>query len=166
VGNGAMAEVLEKNLSVGQELMCSDIIYYDYPKNGLNINDFLSEDSLLWNSIEARDKPVSVITNPPFILGKEFVKRCKQVSHHRFALFLKLTFLESMKRYDLLRDRDFPLAQVHVFSNRVTLHRNGVPTPDKNGKINGGTAAYAWFVWDNQHNGPPQVYWINDKETK
>ncbi len=96
-----------------------------------------------------------VITNPPFKLALQFVNKSKQVASHKIALFLKLSFLEGQRRQTMLRDTEFPLARVHVFSSRVTFHPNGIED-----KKRSGTMAFAWFVWDKSHSGPPMINWL------
>ena len=145
-GDGAISEVL---LSNEFRVHSSDILDYGY--HGTEVKDFLEPD--------LHDTTVgSVITNPPFMLAQEFIERAKETSATKIAMFLKLPFLESMRRYPMFMDKNFPLARVYVFSRRVTLVREGVVMKNK------GTIAFAWYVWDVSHEGPPTIHWINDKE--
>lgn len=47
-----------------------------------------------------------IISNPPYSLGKEFTEKCLEIvpEGHKVAMFLKLQFLESKKRYDLFKN--------------------------------------------------------------
>lgn len=130
-GDGTMANVINRhNPCVAKEL--------------LDGHDFL---------LETEQYP-NVVTNPPFKLAQEFVEKAKTVADKKVALFLKLVFLEGQCRQRMFRDTVFPLARVHVFSKRVTLYAGG-----RKGK-NSGTMAFAWFVWDKEHVGPPIINWI------
>ena len=138
-GDGAMSKVLEAH---GLNVISTDLIYRGYGVGGI---DFLTSDMPPCNNI---------ITNPPFYCAKEFVEKSKNVATDKIAMLLKTVFLETSDRYDMFQDTVFPLARVYQFSRRLTLWRNGIV-----GK-NGGTAAYAWFVWDKKHIGAPTIHWI------
>lgn len=97
----------------------------------------------------------NVVTNPPFKIAQEFVNKSKKVSRKKIAMFLKLSFLEGVSRQEMLKETNFPLARVHVFSKRVTLWGRG-----KERKGTSGTIAFAWFVWDRDHVGPAKINWI------
>lgn len=129
-GDGAMVEVIKKF----NHCVARDI------QSG---QDFL----------EYQGRFANVVTNPPFSLAEAFIEKAKQVATEKIALFLRLNFLEGQKRQRMFRDTEFPLARVHVFSKRVSLYAG------EKGK-NGGTMAFAWFVWDKEHKGLPTINWI------
>jgi hypothetical protein len=137
-GNGAMSRVLEHRLP-HCKIVSSDICDYGYGQTGV---DFLATDL----------KVNAIITNPPFKLAYEFATHALECAD-KVALFLRLQFLEGTKRYYFFRK--FPPKTVYVFSRRVTLSRNGVEESPK-----GGLAAFAWFVWQRNHRGAPQLDWI------
>ena len=39
------------------------------------------------------------------------------------------------------------------------MHPTGIPRNQRQGMI-----AFAWFVWDQNHRGPPSLDWIEPKE--
>ena len=137
-GEGHISKVLEEN---GFYVISSDLIDRGYGK----VQDFFKPTS---NSV------TNIITNPPYKLAKKFVEHSKTKATCKIAMFLKLNFLESISRYEMFQDTEFPLARVYVFSKRVTLSKDGT------GPSKGGTVAYAWYVWDRQHIGPPEIHWI------
>lgn len=131
-GNGAMSKVIEKYNTV----ISKDIVYG---------HNFMAETSSYDN----------IVTNPPFKLALQFVRKGKQVSQNKLALFLKLSFLEGKARKQMFEENDFPLARVHVFSKRVTFHPEGIEDKKRRG-----TMAFAWFVWDRSHTGRATLGWL------
>jgi hypothetical protein len=96
----------------------------------------------------------NIITNPPYNLAEKFVWQSLKLAEKKVALFLRLNFLESSGRYQMFKKT--PLKQVLVFCKRQTLF------PDKIVINNGGTIAYAWFIWEKGYIGQPTIDWIND----
>jgi len=100
----------------------------------------------------------TIITNPPYRLAFDFAKHALKIAKYKVALLLRLTFLESAKRYKFFQES--PLSTVYVFSSRVTMYPAGTEKPK-----NTGTAAYAWFVWDlDIPNRKPVIQWIAPHE--
>jgi len=67
-------------------------------------------------------------------------------------MLLKLTFLESIKRYKFFKEN--PPKVVYVFCKRQKVyHANKEPTGS-------GLIAYAWFVWDRDYNGKTYLEWL------
>lgn len=140
-GDGAICRVLERN---GHSVTASDLIDRGYGETGKNYFD-------------ATQAPCrQMITNPPFVLAEEWVKHAKRLKVDKFALLVKLAFLEGVERSQLLRESG--LSRVWVFKRRVTFTRNGEP------QTGTGMIAFAWFVWD-KHGGPPVVGWIDHTKT-
>ena len=72
----------------------------------------------------------------------------------KVAMFLKLTFLEGRRRYDLFKST--PPIRVWVSSSRLKCAMNG------DFENTGGSAtAYAWFVWEKGFQGYPEIRWFN-----
>jgi hypothetical protein len=64
-------------------------------------------------------------------------------------MLLRLAFLESERRSPILDAGT--LARVHIFRSR-----DGWEGPKASSAI-----AFAWFVWDHTHNGPPTVHRVD-----
>ena len=98
-----------------------------------------------------------IITNPPYKHAQEFVEKSFEHIKHGglIVMLLRLSFLESAKRYHFFRDSG--LKEVHVSSKRITMY-------PANGNIpkNSGTVAYAWFIWEKGFNGYPTIHWFNN----
>ena len=146
-GDGAMSSIL---CNYGENsVYCSDI---DPRGTGTKL-DFLKP----YNSPQVA--PFDwIITNPPFKFCRQFVEQAKAYHPGNIALFLKIQFLETDGRIQLINDTKYPLARIWVFSHRVSLYRNGIKMK------NGGTMCFAWFVWDSLHQGPPTVGLITDED--
>lgn len=140
---GSIADVLVNN---GYEVQSMDIIDRGYDKT--EVRDFLSV-----CKDDVRMSP-DIITNPPYALAKEFVEHALDISMDsvKVAMFLKIQFLESKKRYDLFKK--YPPKKIYVFVNRVNCGKNGIFGKESS------AVCYAWFVWEKGYTGLPQVDWI------
>jgi hypothetical protein len=137
-GDGAMSRVFE---AAGYPVISSDLVDRGYGETRI---DFLMEQEL---------RAPNIVTNPPFKLAVPFVRHSLSLGAIKVAMLLKIAFLEGVERAALFRAS--PLARVHVFSKRVTF-RNA-----SRGEVNGsGMMAFAWFVWDREHSGAPQLGWL------
>jgi predicted RNA methylase len=92
----------------------------------------------------------SVITNPPYRLANDFVRRALEVAPHVYML-LKTTFLEGDKRSDIIERSG--LRRVFQFRNRIPMmHRDGWTGPKITNPV-----AYAWFEWEAGYTGYPEI---------
>lgn len=120
--------------------------------------DFLQSTKMLENSED-------IITNPPFKLASDFVKKSMELLNYgRLAVFLlKIQFLETETRAELFKNCG--LKYVGVFSSRICCAMNGefdkYFKQDKiTGQYRGGTQCYAWFVFQKGYNGEPVLKFI------
>ena len=134
VGGGAIAEVLKRH---GHTVQAIDIIDRGYP--GTVIKDFLKYPHKITNDI---------ITNPPYNIQTEFVKKCINTTTGKTALLLKLQFLESIKRYKEIHSIK-PPQRVYIFVKRIKCL-----TEAEHGTGTGGAVCYCWYIWNNRE---PQV---------
>lgn len=136
-GNGAMSVVLEER---GHEVYSSDLYDRGFGKAGI---DFVRSKELFDN----------IITNPPYNSAEAFVKTGVKLAKKKFALLLRLAFLEGANREKTLFSVN-PPSRVWVFSERITFYPAGAV---KNGS---GTTAYAWFVWDRTADNETELKWL------
>jgi len=136
-GNGAMSEVL-KNAS--PNVQSSDLYDRGYGEGGI---DFLASD---WRTD-------NIVTNPPYNAAEGFVRKGLELSRHKFALLLRLAFLEGANRQRTIFS-DCPPTRVWVFSERITFYPAGAVQKGT------GTTAYAWFVWDNDAPSTTELRWL------
>ncbi len=136
-GDGAMSEVLAET---GNRVISSDLYNRGYGEAGL---DYLT----------TQRRAPNIITNPPYNSAEGFVARGLEGAGRKFALLLRLAFLEGANRANTIFHRN-PPSRVWVFSERITFY-------PKNAVVAGsGTTAYAWFVWDKDHAGPTELAWF------
>lgn len=124
-GDGSMSDVLE---TTGNKVISSDLIDRGY---GEGDHDFL----------ESWRKAPNIVTNPPYNAAEGFVRSGLERAGEKFALLLRLAFLEGANRQRTIFT-DAPPSRVWVFSERITFYPAGAVQKGT------GTTAYAWFVWD------------------
>lgn len=128
----------------------------DIVDRGWEVADFFDQ-SQPWDNI---------ITNPPFNRAQEFVEHALSLARRKVAIVQRLAFLEGQKRRRLFETT--PLARVWVSSRRACMPPGagwGDGQRDQWGALRtqegrGGAIAYAWFVWDKAHQGPPSLGWL------
>lgn len=136
-GDGAMAEVLRLS---GKKVVATDL--YDRGYGEPNV-DFLTADRSSDN----------IITNPPYNAAEGFVQAGLSKSRRKFALLLRLAFLEGGNRQRTIFSR-MPPTRVWVFSERITFYPAGAA------RGGSGTTAYAWFVWEHGTDSRSELKWI------
>lgn len=97
-----------------------------------------------------------IITNPPYSYGGEFVRKAIELSNRKVAMFLRIQFLESKGRYELLFSKYKP-SKVLVFVKRMKCFPNNEDT------IGSSAICYAWFVWDKEYKGSTVLDWIDNR---
>jgi hypothetical protein len=136
-GDGRMAEVLK---TTGCDVYSSDLYDHGYGDTGCN---FLTSTRVSDN----------IITNPPFNSAESFITIALGQARKKFALLLRLAFLEGANRCRTIFHKH-PPARVWVFSERITFYPKGAI------RAGSGPTAYAWYVWDKTHSGPCELKWL------
>jgi hypothetical protein len=136
-GDGMMSRVLE---TTGRPVYSSDLYERGY---GEADRDFLSPHRSADN----------IITNPPYNCAEGFVASGVKHAKRKFALLLRLAFLEGANRANTIFART-PPSRVWVFSERITFYPTGA---ERKGT---GTTAYAWFVWDKDAPSCTELKWF------
>lgn len=141
VGGGHLANRLK---DYGYRVICQDIVDRLYPN------------TIIKNALDIRENKLDIITNPPYKNAKEIIEHLIEVSEKnvKIACFLKLTFLESVKRYEFFKK--YPPKKIYVFSYRINCARNGDFEKYKTNKA----VAYAWYVWEVGNYGKTCIDWI------
>ncbi len=135
-GDGSICRVLEKH---GYKIKATDLIDRGY---GEAPHDFLTSSYTSDN----------IITNPPYVLGQEFVELGLKRITKKSAFLMKLAFLEGEKRRKMFQLT--PLKKVWVFSKRLTMTRN------RSEIKNSGMIAFGWYVFEHGYKGEPKIGWI------
>src|SRR3954453_6907388 len=136
-GNGAMSRVLGH---ASKHVISSDL--YDRGFGDIG-KDFLKPTRTADN----------IVTNPPYNAAEGFVRSGVNHSRQKFALLLRLAFLEGANRANTIFART-PPSRVWVFSERITFYPRGAVQKGT------GTTAYAWFVWDKDVPGGTDLKWF------
>ncbi len=136
-GDGSMAKVLEQS---GRRVFASDLYPRGYGTSGI---DFLASKRRIDN----------IVTNPPFNCAEGFVAQGLRLARRKFALLLRLAFLEGANRAETIFLKH-PPSRVWVFSERITFYIKGAE------KAGSGTTAYAWFVWDKEAKPGTELRWL------
>jgi hypothetical protein len=132
-GKQAIVKVLKESFS--------NVIFYDIETNFFN----------------EKKKYASIITNPPFSLAGEFIKKAKETAD-KIAMLLPLSYLHGQKRFE---EKIFQnLKCIYVFTRYPML------TDDirEDGKYTTGMQVYAWFIWEINYNKPAVIKWLNNNE--
>ena len=136
-GNGAMSRVLE---NASSNVFSSDLYDRGFGESG---HDFLSSDRHADN----------IVTNPPYNAAEGFVRGGVSQAKRKFALLLRLAFLEGANRAKTIFSK-CPPSRVWVFSERITFYPAGAVQKGT------GTTAYAWFVWDKDASSGTELKWF------
>jgi hypothetical protein len=136
-GNGAMSKVLE---TANPHTASSDLFDRGYGEPGV---DFLTAERRFDN----------IVTNPPYNAAEGFVRKGLELANKKFALLLRLAFLEGANRQRTIFATN-PPARVWVFSERITFYPAGAEVKGS------GTTAYAWFVWDKDAANATELKWL------
>jgi hypothetical protein len=137
-GDGAMSVVLKKK---GNHVISTDLYDRGFGQVGV---DFLDCDRRADN----------IVTNPPYNSAEGFIRAGLDKFNSKFALLLRLAFLEGAHRNRTIFSRT-PPSRVWVFSERVTFYPSGSVQKGS------GTTAYAWFVWDTGAATSTELKWLN-----
>jgi hypothetical protein len=136
-GDGSMSRVLEQT---GRPVISSDLYERGFGEVGV---DFL----------EASRSAANIVTNPPYNCAEGFVASGVRLAKSKFALLLRLAFLEGANRARTIF-ANTPPSRVWVFSERITFYPTGVEPKGT------GTTAYAWFVWDKDAPTGTELKWL------
>jgi hypothetical protein len=136
-GDGTMSRVLEKT---GQPVRSTDLYDRGFGESKV---DFLT----------TRTGADNIVTNPPYNCAEGFVARGVEHSNRKFALLLRLAFLEGANRAKTIF-AEIPPSRVWVFSERITFYPRGAEPKGS------GTTAYAWFVWDKNAPASTELKWF------
>jgi hypothetical protein len=139
-GAGHMARPLSEFF---QYVLASDVHAYGFGEvcDFLFPNEFAEAD---WDWI---------ITNPPFRLAEQFIRRALDNATVGVAMLVRTSFLEGGGRYANLFSQVRP-AHILQFAERVPMHKGRL---DPNGST---ATAYCWIIWRKGPHGLTQFHWI------
>ena len=137
-GEGHISKVL---LDHGFNVTSTDLIDRGFGEGGI---DFLKRTEKFDGDI---------ITNPPYKYAQEFVEHALELvpKGHKVIMFLKVQFLEGIKRRQLFEKN--PPKRVRVSSSRLRCGKNGI--------FSDSMVAYARYVWEKGYKGETTLRWFN-----
>ncbi|WP_296746047.1 hypothetical protein [Mesorhizobium sp.] len=136
-GDGAMSRVLARD---GNRVHSSDLYNRGFGEIGIDFN-------------AAKTAADNIVTNPPYNSAEGFVRSGVNLARKKFALLLRLAFLEGANRANTIFAK-CPPSRVWVFSERITFYPAGAVQGGS------GTTAYAWFVWDKDALSQTELKWF------
>lgn len=128
-GVGSMVKPLSEYFG---HVWASDIQDYGFGARG----DFLIPGMVGWDDGRGVDW---IITNPPFRLGEQFIKRGLATAGRGVAMLVRTAFLESAERYRMYEAN--PPALVAQFVERVPMVKGRL---DRKAST---ATSYCWIVW-------------------
>jgi hypothetical protein len=138
-GAGHMAKPLKEYFG---KVKASDIHAYGYG----SVSDFLTA-PLEAGSVDW------VITNPPFRLAEDFIKRALIGARHGVAILARTVFIESVGRYREIFEHT-PPTKFAQFTERVPMVKGRL---DRKAST---ATGYAWIVWEKRIKQPPHLVWV------
>lgn len=148
-GGGNISKELLKRKRVPSgdpwEVVSTDLVDRGFCKGNIN---FLEQKNTPCDTINV------IMTNPPYKCAEEFIRHAHTFDVKNIIMYLKLTFLEGKKRYELFKD--FPLDSIWVHSSRQACDPEGKSTFN-----NTGATAYAWYIWKPKSTiQTTQLFWL------
>ncbi len=142
-GRGYMASTLGEYF---RTVRSSDVHDYGYGE----IFDFLA---LSIDAAGPNDRPNWIMTNPPFRLGEEFVRRALELAKTGVAMLVRTGFIEGAGRYERLF-KNQPPSCVAQFVERVPILRGRVDPRAST------ATGYCWLIWEIDATLPTRLAWI------
>jgi hypothetical protein len=138
-GAGHMAKPLKEYFG---KVKASDIHAYGYGSVVDFLNAPMQAGSVDW-----------VITNPPFRLAEDFIKRALIVARHGVAILARTVFIESVGRYREIFEHT-PPAKFAQFAERVPMVKGRLDAKAST------ATGYAWIVWEKRSTEAPRLVWV------
>ena len=147
-GNGAISRIL---IEAGYSTTSSDLVVREFPCQQLDfIADSQNSSYPFYRDPGEAYPPLSIVTNPPFKLAEQFIRKAADIGSQKTVMFLRLQFLEA--RGTLFRD--LPPARVWVSTSRIDTRKGPL-------RYHGGLICFAWFVWERGFTGKTELGWFN-----
>lgn len=94
-----------------------------------------------------------IITNPPFRLAEDFVKRSVFLARRGVAILARTVFIESVGRYREIFENN-PPTRFAQFTERVPMIKGRL---DRKAST---ATGYAWIVWEKDRRSVPRLMWV------
>jgi hypothetical protein len=149
--------IVQSGMAAGLDITGSDLIirsmYAEVQR------DWLASCSEVWDNI---------VCNPPFGLCDDrkagthpFVQRCLARTTRKVALLMPANWIQGDKRSRWLEGT--PLRRVWFISPRPSMPPGHIIAAGQ--KPGNGTTDYAWFIWQHEYDGQPEIRWLRKDAT-
>lgn len=125
-GDGAISRIIE---GYGYPCLSTDLIYRGYGTGGMDFT-------------KATETKPFVITNPPFFLAEEFIRKALELGAERVWMLLKSQFFHASGRTPLFNDT--PISRIMPLNWRLDFTGEGSPTME-----------CCWYEWSKGYVGEP-----------
>lgn len=150
--------ILESAFNLGFRVWGGDLVKRsDWCQGG---GDFLANE---WGSKFPWPLVDNIVCNPPFRLCDDrktgthpFVEKCLARATRKVALLLPANWIQGEKRSRWLERT--PLRRVWFIAPRPSMPPGHVIAAGM--KPGNGTTDYAWFVWQQDYDGPAEIRWL------
>lgn len=137
-GDGAISKHLEEYY--GCKVDSCDLHDRGYGRGGV---DFITAKKSL--IMPKRKKPKRCVTNPPFEVAEEFIRRCMGFKLDYTAMLLKATYYHASSRAAFFNE--FPPSRIYPLAWRVDFTGGGANHFE-----------VCWFIWDTAEESPFTLY--------
>lgn len=142
-------------MAAGFTTLASDIVVRSLGL-GVRNHNFLERDPFFPNIH-------NIVSNPPFKLCDDrkgsthpWVEQCLRLASRKVALLLPANWIQGDRRSRWLEGT--PLRRVWFISPRPAMPPGQVVAAGQ--KTGAGTTDYAWFVWQQDYDGPAEIRWL------
>lgn len=99
----------------------------------------------------------NIIFNPPYKDAERFIRHALSLATSKVAALVQQQFPFSQARHRLFTET--PVARLYLLSTRPSMPPGRLL---QSGEIKaaGGKTDYLWIIWDHDHKGPPQSFWL------
>lgn len=148
-GSGVWGETFLEYYDDGNiEITAVDI--QNFPKNDKFDNWYMDYDFLKENNSDKLGNFDLIISNPPYKYAQEFIEKSFELLNNngQMIMLLRLSFLESQKRYEFFKK--YKPKEIQVFSKRPSFTGDGKTFP----------MAFATYNWVKDFSGDTKLSWI------
>lgn len=143
--------------ATGENHIKNVLIKYGYNVIGTDIVDRGKIDKQL-DFLSLKENPYpnrTILTNPPYKLALEFLKKAYELQQNGdlIILMLKIQFLEGKSRYNFYKNNNPKYVLIH--SSRVNCANNGDFETYKSSAM-----CYTWFIFEKGYKGDTILKWI------
>ena len=101
---------------------------------------------------------LSIVTNPPYKLTEQFIRRAMTLVDHRIAVLVPVSFMASKARFELFTET--PPSDVLILCRRPSMPPGHKIAAMGDKAFKGGMVDFCWIVWSRPHDRECRVRWV------